>query len=545
MQASKPRALPANTISEKYLGSARYMDIEGNSVTAREILGEPASAERDVPGMKDTRIRSYERGVIIWSPATGAHLVYGLILARYDQEGGAPGPLGLPTSDEMSSPEGRVSHFQHGSIYYRDGTDETRVERHSSDKSPAAAPASHVIISADEFNDPRSGWPIGLRAEERHGYETGVYFIEARANGWWYWTSGATVTDGNTLQVVGRVRGGMRGKPASWYVVCETKDPGQAKDGRARGFQVYINAEGELFLSPPSPTENRFPNDPRIGPIVHTAIRPGTEFNTVELRLQKRRVELFVNGVRVCDPVTFDWDVTPAKFSLGGGGGESRSRAEFGRFEIRSLTLPESRPAQRGPNDTELMLKMAGAPDQVSTPTYPVKALWDSVWRMSGNELVVRRTASHSMAELTGPIDLNTFTVEAEVRREEGGGNVELHFGQRRYVTFGFDVINGRSNSFVRNYDDGKFVSGRDSLLAAPIDKNVWHLLRVEKDDGKIAYYIDHKKVFESLDVIIAQGTLNVATVNANARFRNIRATSKDGKALLVGLPDLPKLEKP
>ncbi|SDP39696.1 PQQ-like domain-containing protein [Arthrobacter sp. ok909] len=74
------------------------------------ILGRSLTLEYDVAGGK---CQDYDRGVICWSPATGAHSVIGAIYARYKALGGAAGFLGFPTSDEQASPDGigKYSHF--------------------------------------------------------------------------------------------------------------------------------------------------------------------------------------------------------------------------------------------------------------------------------------------------------------------------------------------------------------------------------------------------------------------------------------------------
>jgi len=54
---------------------------------------------------------------IYWSPATGAHEVYGSIRAFYtDRAGGPAGRLGLPTSGEYATQSGRASNFTHGRL---------------------------------------------------------------------------------------------------------------------------------------------------------------------------------------------------------------------------------------------------------------------------------------------------------------------------------------------------------------------------------------------------------------------------------------------
>jgi glucose/arabinose dehydrogenase len=55
---------------------------------------------------------------IYWSPNTAAHLVIGAIHTRYRAIGGEGSALGYPTTDEGGAPNARFNHFQHGSIYF-------------------------------------------------------------------------------------------------------------------------------------------------------------------------------------------------------------------------------------------------------------------------------------------------------------------------------------------------------------------------------------------------------------------------------------------
>lgn len=69
------------------------------------------------------KCQDYTRGVICWSPKTGAHAVLNEIYKRYKAEGGAGGAFGFPTADEKVSPDkvGRYSDFSGAggsSIYY-------------------------------------------------------------------------------------------------------------------------------------------------------------------------------------------------------------------------------------------------------------------------------------------------------------------------------------------------------------------------------------------------------------------------------------------
>jgi uncharacterized protein with LGFP repeats len=65
------------------------------------------------------RFRAFENASIYWSEATGAHLVYGLIGAKWAEMGNEKSPLGYPLTDELPGPQpnvGRFNDFQHGMI---------------------------------------------------------------------------------------------------------------------------------------------------------------------------------------------------------------------------------------------------------------------------------------------------------------------------------------------------------------------------------------------------------------------------------------------
>ncbi len=63
---------------------------------------------------------NFERGVIFWSPATGAHFVSGDILAAFNDNGGLD-TLGYPTDDPKDTDGGKQVDFQKGQIEHKDG----------------------------------------------------------------------------------------------------------------------------------------------------------------------------------------------------------------------------------------------------------------------------------------------------------------------------------------------------------------------------------------------------------------------------------------
>ena len=73
-------------------------------------LGYPTSDEQKAHDGVG-RFHTFERGIIVWHPQTGACAVIGDILARYLAVGGTR--YGYPTTDESATPDGRgrFNHF--------------------------------------------------------------------------------------------------------------------------------------------------------------------------------------------------------------------------------------------------------------------------------------------------------------------------------------------------------------------------------------------------------------------------------------------------
>lgn len=93
---------------------------------ATGLLGYPITDE--TPVIKDARVIGrcvrFEKGVICWSSATGAHEVHGAILGEWENSWGGPtGALGFPVTDETSTPAsgGRFNDFEHGCLVWHPG----------------------------------------------------------------------------------------------------------------------------------------------------------------------------------------------------------------------------------------------------------------------------------------------------------------------------------------------------------------------------------------------------------------------------------------
>ena len=235
------------------------------------------------------------------------------------------------------------------------------------------------LVHVDEFGGPRHVLPRDpdISQGPSHaspGRSDGVYFAYS-PRGWHAWPVHDIRSEG-TCEVVARVLSDNPTKTAAWQVDVLNK-------AETRGFLIKINVKGELFLEPsPWKSAEAFRQiDPRMGPIRHPAIKPGNEFNKLLLILRKREVVIFVNGVQACDPVRFEYDITPSGLCFGAAG-PGPKRAEFDRLEIREMTRPEDRLAkvEVTPSVTQAAVKAADRPKPGPTRLdNPMKPITNSI----------------------------------------------------------------------------------------------------------------------------------------------------------------------
>jgi hypothetical protein len=104
---------------------ARYNQLGGPAGT----LGYPLMDEAAVSDRIGQYIRFSRPGgaYMYWTSRTGAHVVYGAILAQYLRLGGPTSALGYPITDEYGVPGGRRNDFQHGWITWQRSNGVIRV----------------------------------------------------------------------------------------------------------------------------------------------------------------------------------------------------------------------------------------------------------------------------------------------------------------------------------------------------------------------------------------------------------------------------------
>ena len=186
------------------------------------VLGLPTTDEQDVPG---GRASTFQAGRVLWSPATGAHGVWGLIGQRYTVLGGPAGPLGLPTTDEQpAGPAGRVSTFQGGQVAW------------------SAATGAHAVWGLIGQRYAALGGPAGAlglpTADEQPAGAIGRVSVFSNGRVYWSAASGAWALTGPVL-VNYLASGGATG-PLGYPTGELAPDAGDVAQQPLTGGRIYL-----------------------------------------------------------------------------------------------------------------------------------------------------------------------------------------------------------------------------------------------------------------------------------------------------------------
>ena len=207
--------------------------VHGDVDRRYRALGGPASAwglptseetESEIAGARE---HSFVDGVIVWSPATGAHGVRGPVLDRWSTlEGASASGLGLPTGSTETVADGLRGFFQGGEILWSPATGAWRV--HGS--------------NLQEFG--RLGGPqgAGFPLDEETPVPAGLAQTFERSRVYW---SGATGSHGLFGGVLGRYL--AVGGPASPLGLPSTSEitvPGGSRAMFSGGQIVWASPHG-------------------------------------------------------------------------------------------------------------------------------------------------------------------------------------------------------------------------------------------------------------------------------------------------------------
>ncbi|MFJ4168024.1 GDSL-type esterase/lipase family protein [Paenarthrobacter sp. NPDC089714] len=137
-------------------------------------LGYPTSDE--ATGLKNGgSAQQYQRGTIVWSPATGARVLTGAIRAYWSSTGGQNGALGYPVGEENRQANFVYQQFQGGTVYW------------------SAATGAHSTTHGDIHNRyvalGGGAGQLGLPLTDKIPKAGGL--VQQFANGWLVWGPGS------------------------------------------------------------------------------------------------------------------------------------------------------------------------------------------------------------------------------------------------------------------------------------------------------------------------------------------------------------------
>ncbi len=122
----------------------------------RGRLGFPVTSEQPLP-VKSGAFNHFQGGSVYWSPATGARMVVGAIRDRWAGLGWENSALGFPVTDEYPVAGGARSDFSGGSILWDARTGATRVVAGAR---PSFTFSEQTVTAADLPSTYRAGCPV-------------------------------------------------------------------------------------------------------------------------------------------------------------------------------------------------------------------------------------------------------------------------------------------------------------------------------------------------------------------------------------------------
>ncbi len=160
-----------------YVRAGRAAEIHGAVLAGHRAAGGPTGRlgypTGDLGSVGDGRGKAqwFERGLIWYSPATGAHGLWGSILDRFTANGNVRGTLGYPTSQPTAVGDGRgtVATFQGGRIYSSTATAAFQVNGAvlTAYLGQFGGPTGELGYPRSEL--PRAGTPGGRVQKFEHG----------------------------------------------------------------------------------------------------------------------------------------------------------------------------------------------------------------------------------------------------------------------------------------------------------------------------------------------------------------------------------------
>ncbi|MCF2526526.1 LGFP repeat-containing protein [Yinghuangia soli] len=178
------------------------------------------------------RYQVFEKVRFYWTPKTGAQEIHGGILNKWWELGGERGFLGYPTTGEQAIGNGRVSHFERGSIYW------------------SAASGPHELHGGIKARWLELGGPAGLgfplTDEMVTGDKRGRYVVFERGSIFWTATTGAVEIYGGIGQAWASQ--GWNSGPLGYPTRGEYGIPGGRRADFEHGYITWTAATGKTQI---------------------------------------------------------------------------------------------------------------------------------------------------------------------------------------------------------------------------------------------------------------------------------------------------------
>jgi WD40 repeat protein/serine/threonine protein kinase len=251
---------------------------------------------------------------------------------------------GFWTHDVAFTPEGRylATANPDGTVYVFKVPAEL-PERELGDVRPLTGGARAPDLSRakrlyqDTFGDANSGFGSGADPFVKWGYAGGKYFMELQP-GRCVGRQRGPHRDEVACEVVGRVTGHATG---AWGLFLHSPRG-------ARGIRILVDGLGRWSITP-SPWDADAARGPHAGPLAHRAIKKGKEANRLLVVARGSRIEVYVNGEAVCEPIVLERATTPTEVGLFGEARAEKTTVEFERFtEWSADGLPQPAPGKNG-----------------------------------------------------------------------------------------------------------------------------------------------------------------------------------------------------
>ena len=121
------------------------------------------------------------------------------------------------------------------------------------------------------------------------------------------------------------------------------------------------------------------------------------------------------------------------------------------------------------------------------------------------------------------------YDLECEVRKSNGDGCVRIFF--RAAPVKKYELSLGTKQGHLLSYIAGSEPHTIRSMYGS-LTTGEWYKVRISARDARIRCYVNQRKLFEIDDRRAPDGPVGLGFWDASGRYRNIKVTGPDGKAL-------------